>query len=59
MAAAGGDDQGIGEAFEKPANGFGAFRWLVEKIQAKLKKGLACLSFAPGVLQQGRNVRQA
>ena len=48
-----------GNCSRKPRMASAPLQGLVQEIQAEFEKGLARLGFAPGVVQQGRNVRQA
>ncbi len=43
MAAAGGEDDAVGKAFQEAADGGGALRRLIEKIQAEFKESFAGL----------------
>ena len=58
VAAAGGEDDAVGELIEEVTDGFGAAHRLIEEVEAEFKKGLAGLSFSTRVLEELGDVRQ-
>jgi ABC-type transporter Mla subunit MlaD len=59
VAAARGEDDAVGKAFQEAADGGGALRRLIEKVEAEFEEGFTGFGFAMRVFQQRGNIGQA
>ena len=59
VAAAGGQQDAIGELFQKGWDGGRTLEGIVQEVQAELQEDFSRCGFAPGVIQESWNVWQA
>ncbi len=59
VAAAGGQNNAVGELLQEAADRVRPLARMVQEIQAEFQENLAGLGLAPGVVEQCWNIRQA